>query len=157
MNTVILDLDNTLVFVTDKPIKNYLADHSFPFTGPEGKMILHIYKRPFLDFFIETISKRYKLIIWSNSYCMYLHKVVDILFKDIHFVQVISRETFNTLPEKHVPNLKKLAPININNVLFLDDSPDYITGIKKEQVIPAIPFWGNPADTFLLDILNKFV
>jgi RNA polymerase II subunit A small phosphatase-like protein len=144
---LILDLDNTLICVSEEP--DYKIEITDPFT--KKLSFIGIKKRPYLDFFLDFVSKKYKLILWSNGSAEYIHKVLDCI-TNVHFTNVITRETFGTLPIKDLNDLKTLININLNNIIFIDDSPEHIQGLKSNQIIVAPKYVGH-YDTFLIDII----
>ena len=157
MEYLILDLDNTLIsLIEHKEIGG--VDFVVEITDPFTKKItaVGIRKRPYLDFFLNFVSKKYKLIIWSNGSSEYVHKVLTGINTVTHFCNVITRDTFCKLPIKDLRDLKTLMSVNLNNVLFIDDTPEHIIGLKEHQIIVA-PKYTGIYDTFLIDIIYHLV
>ena len=61
--TLILDLDETLVYCT---LKCYNRDAT-PIPGPIEGQIIFVHKRPFLDEFLQKMSKIFTLVIYSAA------------------------------------------------------------------------------------------
>jgi hypothetical protein len=74
INGIVLDLDGTLISSTDSKVN---------IKGGSKFEDLIIYKRPYLDDFINYIIKHFKYIyIWSDSLDDYIDRVVKIIFKN---------------------------------------------------------------------------
>lgn len=75
--TLALDLDETLVHCTLDPIEKY--DISFPVTF--NGVFYHVYvrKRPYLDYFLETVSKLFEVVVFTASQKVYADVLLDLL------------------------------------------------------------------------------
>ena len=68
---LILDLDETLIFATESPLSR-VSDFR---VGTH-----HIYKRPYLDAFIETCARQFEMAVWTSASESYGTEVVQHLF-----------------------------------------------------------------------------
>ncbi|KAG5639012.1 hypothetical protein H0H81_007920 [Sphagnurus paluster] len=90
--TLVLDLDETLIHSTSKAMQSSVAGGSGIFgLGSRNKggshtveLLLggrittyHVYKRPFVDFFLRTVSGWYTLVIFTASMQEYADPVID--------------------------------------------------------------------------------
>jgi len=67
--TLVLDLDETLVHSSFKPIPN--PDYIIP-VEIEGKIVdVYVLKRPWLDHFMATIAGRFEIIVFTASLSKY--------------------------------------------------------------------------------------
>lgn len=75
--TLALDLDETLVHCTLDPIDKY--DISFPVTF--NGVFYHVYvrKRPYLDYFLETVSKLFEVVVFTASQKVYADVLLDLI------------------------------------------------------------------------------
>jgi RNA polymerase II subunit A small phosphatase-like protein len=65
---LILDLDETLIHATEKKLD---IDYDFKFTD------YFVYKRPDLEWFLETMNEKFKLAIWSSADDKYVEEIVQ--------------------------------------------------------------------------------
>ena len=63
--TLALDLDETLVHCTVEPIPK--PDLTFPVTFNGTFYQVYVRKRPYLDYFLETVSKSFEVIVFTAS------------------------------------------------------------------------------------------
>ncbi|MFK7905120.1 MAG: NIF family HAD-type phosphatase [Chitinophagales bacterium] len=74
---LILDLDETLIFATEKPLERE-ADFNV--------LHYHVYKRPFLKAFLEEVQHAFQIAVWSSASDDYVEEVVKHIFpKTIHW------------------------------------------------------------------------
>ncbi|RXW25280.1 hypothetical protein EST38_g566 [Candolleomyces aberdarensis] len=91
--TLVLDLDETLIHSTSRPIpsqggsswlgltsigrRNKGAGHMIEVVLGGKSTLYHVYKRPFVDFFLRTVSGWYTLVIFTASMQEYADPVID--------------------------------------------------------------------------------
>jgi len=85
--TLVLDLDETLIHSTSRPMQPTGGFFGFGHTTNPGQMVevvlggqtmlYHVYKRPFVDFFLRTVSGWYTLVIFTASVQEYADPVID--------------------------------------------------------------------------------
>lgn len=68
---LILDLDETLIHATTEP-----KDTKWNYDLPPYK----VYKRPFLDKFLDEVKKMYQVAVWSSATDDYVAKIVELIF-----------------------------------------------------------------------------
>ena len=157
-NLLILDLDETLVFANDVCL-DYSED--FKTCG------YFVYKRPFLEIFINTVRQWFQIAVWTSSDKIYAHQIVKNIFpKDYPLEFVLTNDDCTTkfdfeLQEYYqVKKLKKLKKkgYSLDKVLIIDDTP------KKAEMnygnyIRINAFEGDRDDNelmLLLEYLPKF-
>ncbi len=75
--TLALDLDETLVHCTVEPIAK--PDLTFPVTFNGTFYQVYVRKRPYLDYFLETVSKSFEVVVFTASQKVYADVLLDLL------------------------------------------------------------------------------
>jgi len=152
---LILDLDETLICAHKAPLDR---PHDFR-VGP-----YFIYKRPFLDQFLDFCLSRFRLAVWSSASDNYVQTISSTLFPkedDLLFVWSEHRITYvRSLPhhyEKYCSDLgyyhdqKRLKKVSkafrwpMNRILIVDDSPEK-SAQNYGNVIHPKPYYGDKQD-----------
>ena len=168
ISLLVLDLDETLIHASNKPL-NHPAD----FTIFEH----HVYKRPYLDEFLDEVKKKFLIGIWSSASDDYVKLIVEkIIPKDLELEFVWGRSRCklkrnfqgnddwsirgNYLDHyNYVKPLKKLKRqgFQIERILIVDDTPHKSKENYGNAIYPK-EFLGSPDDDelkYLLKYLNK--
>ena len=128
---LILDLDETLIFASEMPLARSADFRAFQY---------HVYKRPFLESFLQTVAEHFALAVWSSASDDYVAVVVKEIWPDgvpLEFVWGRSRATLRRVitdpmysgdPSDHLKYRKALTKVKqlgwaIKDVLILDDTP----------------------------------
>jgi TFIIF-interacting CTD phosphatase-like protein len=164
---LILDLDETLIHATEKPLLQQ-ADFSL--------YNYHVYKRPYLDTFLTTCLDWFDVAVWTSSGAEYATEVVSTIFPDpkaLAFLWTSDRcsiaYNYNyDLIDGEYPAYYSRKPLkkvkrrgyNLESVIAIDDTPK-----KWEKsygnLITVKPFEGDESDRELehlliyLDILKN--
>ena len=142
---LILDIDETLVFAAERPLSH---PHDF-LVGP-----YHVYKRPHVDRFLETVAERFDLAVWTSSGEDYAGRVLEHLFTDIAMLKFVwtrqrctRRFDHETHAEYWLKDLKKVVRLGypLKRILVIDDSPEKLER-QYGNHIRVSPFVGDPAD-----------
>lgn len=136
---LILDLDETLIYATEVPL---------PDVEPHFVLWKHyyVYKRPFLETFIQTCQSYFELAVWSSATSDYVNKIVKEIFPtDLSLAFVWSRKkcTYATYPINYMESsglaydhyslprvwFKKLQKVkklgyDLSKTLMVDNSPE---------------------------------
>lgn len=130
---LILDLDETLIHARQEALNEQAAFNVFDY---------HIYKRPFLDAFLEAVKDDFILAIWSSASDDYVEEIVKRIIPksiDLAFVWGNSRCTYrrnfnledsgyNDDFKNHYHYIKPLKKLKrqgykLSKILIVDDSP----------------------------------
>jgi len=71
----VLDLDETLVH--SKFSRSKTADYFIPVDVEDRIATIYVEKRPYVDYFLEEMSKHYEVIIFTASLSMYADPLMD--------------------------------------------------------------------------------
>jgi RNA polymerase II subunit A small phosphatase-like protein len=142
---IILDLDETLVHVTENPPA--WRPH-FTVRGYTG------YRRPHLDSFFEELRGRYDLAVWTAAGRAYAeavltevmpwHAELAFLWCADRCTEYFDHETRDRTTIKRIEKVRKQG-YDLARVVVIDDSPE--KHLKNYgNLIPVKPFLGDPSD-----------
>ena len=163
---LILDIDETLIHTTDKELHQKVDFKIFDY---------NVYKRPFLDEFLEEIRSEFIIAIWSSASDDYVEAITKkIIPKEIklEFVWGRSRCTYrrnfqideyghyNNGFLNHYHYIKPLKKVkrkgyNIDRILIIDDSPHKSKDNFGNAIYPK-EFTGDVNDREL-KLLSKYL
>ena len=83
--SLVLDLDETLVHCTIDPIPN--ADFVFPVTFNDVCYEVYVRKRPYVDYFLQTVCKDFEVIVFTASQKVYANKLLDQLDPNLNMIR----------------------------------------------------------------------
>ena len=147
--TLVLDLDETLV-------------HSQfgPFDVPSDVVInieieneihdIHVLVRPGVKEFLEKISKKFEIVIFTASISKYAGPLLDILDKNKLCTYRLFREHCTLINTSFVKDLKKLGR-DLKDVIIVDNSPmAYL--LNNENGLPILTWFDDKNDRELYKI-----
>ena len=147
--TLVLDLDETLV-------------HSQfgPFDVPSDVVInieieneihdIHVLVRPGVNEFLENISKKFEVVIFTASISKYAGPLLDILDKNKNCSYRLFREHCTLINTSFVKDLKKLGR-DLKDVIIVDNSPmAYL--LNNDNGLPILTWFDNKNDRELYKI-----
>ncbi|KAE9418133.1 hypothetical protein Angca_008285 [Angiostrongylus cantonensis] len=146
---LIIDLDETLVHSSFKPVKN--PDFVIPVEIDGVVHQVYVLKRPYVDEFLARIGDRYECVLFTASLAKYADPVADLLDKRGVFRSRLFREACVYHKGNYVKDLAKLGR-DLSKVLIIDNSPASYA-FHPENAIPVPTWWDDPSDVELLDIL----
>lgn len=162
---LILDVDETLIHARTSPL-----DRAPDFTVFD----YHVYKRPFLDQFLQEIQADFKIAFWSSASDDYVEKIVDTIYPGSNpreFAWGRTRCTPKPVMETdseygiramsglaHYNYIKRLEKIRrygyrLETTLIVDDTPHKINN-SYGNAIYIKEFEGDPGDRELEKLLK---
>ncbi|MEM9674000.1 MAG: HAD family hydrolase [Bacteroidota bacterium] len=161
---VVLDLDETLIHSIHSPI-----DDQWDFEIYHYK----VYKRPYLDEFLERIKRNFRVAIWSSASDDYVKKIVEEIFPQdypLEFVWGRSRCTrrldhqqmeitgyhdpyHHSFYVKRPSKLKRSRKEKLEKVIIVDDTPNKAIFNYGNAIYPT-EFTGDPNDDELLWLIQ---
>ena len=153
--TLVLDLDETLVHSTFKPVPN--ADYVFP-VDIEGRVSdVYVLKRPFVDAFMRKVCALYEVVIFTASLPKYADPLLDMLERDIGLgFKGISSRLFRHHCVAHagayVKDLDHLGR-DLRHVVIVDNSP-YSYAFQPDNAIAIGTFLDDASDRELLALAD---
>jgi CTD nuclear envelope phosphatase 1 len=167
--TLILDLDETLIHSTSRPIGSSHAGGGMLGIGSglfgrrgrrEGHTVevvlngrsttYHVYKRPYVDFFLKKVASWYTLVIYTASMPEYADPVIDWLDNGRGlFAKRLYRESCYLQPSgSYIKDLALVDP-DLGRVCFMDNSPISYSW-NKANALPIEGWTSDPNDEALL-------
>ncbi|KAI6198304.1 Protein-serine/threonine phosphatase [Aphelenchoides fujianensis] len=146
---LIVDLDETLVHSSFKPMKN--ADFVIPVEIDNVVHQVHVLKRPYADEFLERIGELFECVLFTASLDVYAHPVADLLDRRGVFRSRLFREACVFHEGNYVKDLGRLGR-DLSKVVIIDNSP-ISYAFHCENAIPIKTWYDDPHDSELFDLL----
>ncbi|XP_002155392.3 CTD small phosphatase-like protein [Hydra vulgaris] len=146
---VVIDLDETLVHSSFKPVEN--ADFIVPVEIDGIVHQVYVLKRPFVDKFLKRMGELFECVLFTASLAKYADPVADLLDKTTCFRSRLFRESCVYYKGNYVKDLSKLGR-DLHNVIIIDNSPaSYI--FHPENAVPVTSWFDDQDDTELMDLI----
>ncbi|XP_061660553.1 CTD (carboxy-terminal domain, RNA polymerase II, polypeptide A) small phosphatase-like a isoform X1 [Syngnathoides biaculeatus] len=151
-NCVVIDLDETLVHSSFKPISN--ADFIVPVEIDGTVHQVYVLKRPHVDQFLQRMGELFECVLFTASLAKYADPVADLLDQWGVFRARLFRESCVFHRGNYVKDLSRLGR-ELGKVIIVDNSPaSYI--FHPENAVPVQSWFDDMADTELLELLPIF-
>jgi len=157
--TLVLDLDETLIHSQHDGLgrggparSTKTSDFTLNVVIDSHPVSFYVYKRPHVDYFLQTVSQWYDLVVFTASMEVYGSAVCDKL--DPHKSILRKRYYRQDCRMEYHSYTKDLATVNsdLSSIFILDNSP----GAYRHYVENAVPiksWFSDPHDTCLLNLL----
>jgi len=147
--TLVLDLDETLVHSSFKPIPD--PDFIVPVEIEDVVHKVYVLKRPHVDEFLRAVGPLYEIVIFTASLGKYADPVLDLL-DTTRVVDVrLFRESCSLFKGNYVKDMSRLGR-SLDNVIIIDNSPSSYM-FNPENAIAIETWFDDASDTELLDLL----
>ncbi|XP_069588818.1 carboxy-terminal domain RNA polymerase II polypeptide A small phosphatase 1 [Ranitomeya imitator] len=149
---VVIDLDETLVHSSFKPVNN--ADFIIPVEIDGTVHQVYVLKRPHVDEFLRRMGEMFECVLFTASLAKYADPVADLLDKWGAFRARLFRESCAFHRGNYVKDLSRLGR-DLNKLVIIDNSPaSYI--FHPENAVPVVSWFDDMSDTELLDLIPFF-
>lgn len=149
---MIIDLDETLVHSSFKPINN--ADFIVPVEIDGVAHQVYVLKRPYVDIFLKRMGELYECVLFTASLAKYADPVADLL--DIHgaFRFRLFRDSCVFHRGNYVKDLNRLGR-DLKKIIIVDNSPvSYL--FHPDNAVPVSSWFEDLTDTELRDLIPFF-
>jgi len=149
---LVLDLDETLVHATTKPLKNVSYDMIFDVILEGINCRFYVKKRPFLDLFLRQVCDTFDVVIFTASLKSYADRVIDMLDPSHQIKLRLFRDSCIKNSGFYIKDLRTVCP-DLSKIVIIDNSP-VAYSLNRENAIPITDYFGdNPKDEALLQLL----
>ncbi|GIZ00486.1 carboxy-terminal domain RNA polymerase II polypeptide A small phosphatase 1 [Caerostris extrusa] len=149
---LVIDLDETLVHSSFKPISN--ADFIVPVEIDGVIHQVYVLKRPYVDEFLQKMGEMYECVLFTASLAKYADPVADLLDKWGVFRARLFRESCVFYRGNYVKDLGRLGR-DLHKVIIVDNSPaSYI--FHPDNAVPVNSWFDDMSDTELRDLIPFF-
>ncbi|XP_031152350.2 uncharacterized protein ctdsp1 isoform X1 [Sander lucioperca] len=149
---VVIDLDETLVHSSFKPVNN--ADFIIPVEIDGTVHQVYVLKRPHVDEFLKRMGELFECVLFTASLSKYADPVSDLLDKWGAFRSRLFRESCVFHKGNYVKDLSRLGR-DLNKVIIIDNSPaSYV--FHPDNAVPVASWFDDMSDTELLDLIPFF-
>eukprot|EP00035_Acanthoeca_spectabilis_P020012 m.430728 g.430728 ORF g.430728 m.430728 type:complete len:245 (+) comp17208_c0_seq1:141-875(+) len=149
---LVLDLDETLVHSSFKPVPN--ADFVVPIEIDGQSHHVYVLKRPFVDQFLKAMEPLFEVVLFTASLSKYADPVTDLLDPDGVCRYRLFRQHCVFHRGTYVKDLSRLGR-DLTHTVIVDNSPaSYI--FQPDNAIPCQSWFDNRSDTELRDLIPFF-
>ncbi len=170
-STLVLDLDETLVYVTDMknddlpimqiPFEYYVYDDSELYIKKNMKIqdyqnmekaTNYLIIRPGFNKFISEVKKYFdEIFIFTSSQYSYAEKIVKIIDKNKYISKIYSRKDCSFYNDVFYKDLNKIKK-DLSNTIIIDNFPESYL-LQHFNGLPIPSFMGDPNDNELIKLL----
>ncbi|GMH19440.1 hypothetical protein Nepgr_021281 [Nepenthes gracilis] len=149
--TIFLDLDETLIHSKPEP-----PPEKYDFVVRptiDGEMInFYVLKRPGVDEFLEFLSERFEIVVFTAGLKEYASLVLDALDRNGVISHRLYRDSCREMEGKFVKDLSEMGR-DLMRVVIVDDNPSSYV-FQPENAIPVRPFVDDLGDRELLRLME---
>jgi RNA polymerase II subunit A small phosphatase-like protein len=146
---LVLDLDETLVHSSFKPVPN--PDFVIPVEIDGVVTDVYVLKRPWVDYFLEQCAARYEIVVFTASLSKYADPLLDFLDPRKTIKHRLFRESCYLHQGNYVKDLTSLGRA-MEKTIIVDNSP-HSYAFQPQNALPCGSFIDDPKDNDLLDML----
>lgn len=152
--TLVLDLDNTLVYSTTKQPKDY--DHKLTISHNNKSQTVWVVERPYLQQFLDTLCDKYELVLFTAGIRQYGIKVLRAIDPKLRIQYLLDRR-FCTILGKNQKNQDlyikdlKILGRDLSKTIIVDDRDySFCLDAANGHLIPS--FDGDRRDNCLVQL-----
>jgi len=147
--TLVLDLDETLVHSSFKPIP--AADFVIPVEIDDQVHQVYVLKRPGVDNFMKKMGDFYEVVVFTASLAKYADPVLDLLDKQKVVKARLFREACVHHKGNYVKDLGRMGR-DLKKIIIIDNSPaSYM--FNPENAVPVESWFDDVNDTELTELI----
>ena len=149
IKTIILDLDETLVHA--EPVKaDVVYDHTFELS----RGTIGVWVRPFLTEFLNQMSKKFELILYTASGEIYANNIKKIIDpNNIYFTELLHRKNCVYYKAAHIKCIDVISNRDKSDILIIDNAL-YAFPFDHSSKVLIKPFYNDKKDCELLKFIS---
>ena len=149
--TLVLDLDETLIHSAFEPF-NPKDDITLTMKVKEEDITIHVLKRPYLDEFLNIVTQKYEVVIFTASISDYANPLLDQLdpYKKIAF-RLFREHCTKSDNGLFIKDLNRLGR-NLKDVIIIDNNPVSFT-FNKANGLPILTWHSIQSDNELIKLI----
>lgn len=151
--TLVLDLDETLVHSSFRPVANAHIILTVEIEGVQHKV--YVMKRPGVDGFLDRLSQIYEVVVWTASMAKYADPLLDRLDSERTLVSHrLFREACSRFAGAGGGYVKDLSLLgrDLRKVIIIDNSP-MCYALQPDNAIPIKTWFDDMSDQELHDLV----
>ncbi|KZV57535.1 CTD small phosphatase-like protein [Dorcoceras hygrometricum] len=152
-NTIFLDLDETLVHSSTNPPPEKYDFIVRPEIDGE-KVEFYVLKRPFVDEFLNFLSQKFEVVVFTAGIEKYASLVLDRLDWRSRISHRLYRDSCKEFDGKLVKDLSEIGR-DLSRLVIVDDNPNSYV-FQPDNAIPIKPFIDDLGDSELIKLINFF-
>jgi len=149
MKCLVLDLDETLVHSSFKPVRD--ADYIVPVEIDRVEYKVYVRKRPYVDEFLTECGKHYEVVVFTASLSKYANPLLDMLDVNNVVTHRLFRESCVFYGQAYVKDLSKLGR-RMEDIIIVDNST-LSYAFQPNNAIPITSWYNDKKDLELRDLL----
>ena len=149
--TLVLDLDETLIHSAFEPFKPK-DDITLKMKLKEDEIIIHVLKRPYLEEFLNIVTQKYEVVIFTASISDYANPLLDQLdpYKKISY-RLFREHCTKSDSGLFIKDLNKLGR-NLKDIIIIDNNPVSFT-YNKGNGLPILTWHSIQSDNELIKLI----
>ena len=154
---LVLDLDETLIFAHNESTDQGYDEKIDLYIGENRTHSIYVYYRPFLKEFLEYVSTKWEIGIFTSSSNIYANAILERIDPENKYFnfRLFKTSCYRDCNNHLIKDLEIIGNRELKNIAMVDNSIDSII-YQLDNCIPCVPYYGDSKDQELVS-LAKFL